>query len=92
MGVANINEKVAAQVRQVVASLHFRQFEPGGSVAVHLRHVIPSAEYLPARHSSHIPVDALGIIPILHVSHLVGSAVHLLQLAMHFLHSLTKVG
>ena len=68
--------------------MHFRQFEPGGSVVVHLIHVIPSAEYMPAAHSSHILVPALGIIPGLHISHLVGSAVHLLQLAMHFLHSL----
>ena len=58
---------------------------------VHLIHVIPSAEYMPAAHSSHIPVPALGIIPGLHVSHLVGSAVHLLQLAMQVLHSLAGV-
>ena len=60
-------------------------------MVVHLAHVIPSAEYLPAGHSSHIPVIALGIIPGLHVSHWAGFAVHLLQLAMHFLHSLAEV-
>ena len=60
-------------------------------MGVHEAHVIPSAEYMPAGHSSHIPVSALGIIPGLHISHVVGSALHMTQLSMHFLHSLTKV-
>ena len=57
---------------------------------VHVAHTTPPAENVPAGQSSHAALSELGFIPGLHSSHLFGSTLHLLQLAMHFLHSLEE--